>query len=222
MVYIPKVAGAVAAIWLTGSISAHPGEHHDHQAIKREIRYRDQMASAAKRSIDGCSNSLKARELSARSAARRAEVARDLRQKRNIKSSKSKLRLTSPGTDKLSKEPKKFRRDLAILETYEAIDHNATTLHNYITATPETTIFSANTSCILTPEVTDGPYYVTGESIRKNVVEDQTGVSLYLEVQYLDINTCEPVEGIWVDIWNANSTGVYRYFPFSPPANQIQ
>jgi protocatechuate 3,4-dioxygenase beta subunit len=61
----------------------------------------------------------------------------------------------------------------------------------------------------LTPEVTDGPYYVVGESIRKNVTEGQAGVPLYLEVQYLDITTCLPVSGLYVDIWNANATGVY-------------
>jgi len=99
------------------------------------------------------------------------------------------------------------------LETYEAINHNQTGPLNYTMDTPEDTIFSANTSCILTPEITVGPYYVTGELIRKNVKEDMysDGVDLYLEVQYLDINTGEPVEGVYVDIWNANATGVYRY-----------
>lgn len=83
MVYFSKIA-AVAA--LAASVVAHPGEHHDHQAIKREIVARNQMASAAKRSINACSNSLKHREVAARSVARRAQVARDLRAKRNIQS----------------------------------------------------------------------------------------------------------------------------------------
>jgi protocatechuate 3,4-dioxygenase beta subunit len=30
-------------------------------------------------------------------------------------------------------------------------------------------------------------------------------------VQYIDVNTCKPVKGAVVDIWNANATGVYRY-----------
>ena len=88
MVYFSKIASAVVAIYLAGSAIAHPGEHHDHHSLKRQVRARDQMASAAKRSIDSCSNSLKHRELNARSVARRAEVARDLRQKRNIKASR--------------------------------------------------------------------------------------------------------------------------------------
>ena len=88
MVYFSKIASAVAAACLFGSAVAHPGEHHDHNVVKRQVRERDQMASAAKRSIDSCSGSLKHREVAARSIARRAQVARDLRQQRNIKSSK--------------------------------------------------------------------------------------------------------------------------------------
>lgn len=106
-------------------------------------------------------------------------------------------------------EPQKYRRDLATLEAYEAVEHNMTGTLDYDSTTAETTVFSANTSCILSPENTDGPYYVTGELIRKNVTEGQAGVPLYLEVQYLDINTCEPVPEVYVDIWNCNATGLY-------------
>lgn len=88
MVYFSKIASAVTAACLAASAVAHPGEHHDHMAVKRQVRERDQMASAAKRSIDSCSGSLKHRQVAARSVARRAQVARDLRQQRNIKSSK--------------------------------------------------------------------------------------------------------------------------------------
>lgn len=82
-----------------------------------------------------------------------------------------------------------------------AVDYTPNTLAN--------DIFAANTSCILAPEVTDGPYYVTGEMIRKNVKEDQVGVDLYLEVQYVDVTTCEPVPSLYVDVWNCNATGYY-------------
>lgn len=212
MVFISKLAGVAAAACFASTVLGHSGEHHDHQAIKREVKLRNQMASAAKRSIDSCSGSLKHREVSARSVKRRAAVARDIRQKRNIKACKSMAHFYLNQTTLTSITcvvPQKFRRDLATLEIYEAIDHNETGVYNYTSSTAETTVFSANTSCILTPLVTDGPYYVTGEQIRKNVTEGQAGIPLYLEVQYLDISTCLPVPDIYVDIWNANSTGVY-------------
>lgn len=109
--------------------------------------------------------------------------------------------------------PQKQRRDLAALKKWEAVDHNRTGILDYSSATPESVIFAANTSCILSPTVTDGPYYVWGEVVRQNVKEDlySDGVDVFLEVQYIDINTCKPVPGALVDIWQANATGVYRY-----------
>jgi protocatechuate 3,4-dioxygenase beta subunit len=73
-------------------------------------------------------------------------------------------------------------------------------------------IFGGNTSAILAPTVTDGPYYIWGEVQRSNTKEEEysNGVDVYLEVQYIDVNTCKPVPGAFVDIWNANATGVYR------------
>ncbi|KAH6712684.1 Intradiol ring-cleavage dioxygenase [Leptodontidium sp. MPI-SDFR-AT-0119] len=192
MATIASLAGVVAAVCIASTVVAHPGEHHDHAEIKRQVKARDQMASAAKRSLDTCSSSLKHRELNARSLARRAEVVRDIRQKRSI-----------------TTKSKKFRRDLATLEAFEAVEHNMTGVYDYTSATPESTVFAANTSCILSPENTDGPYYVTGEFIRKNVTEGEPGIPLYLEVQYIDITTCEPVPEVYVDIWNCNSTGYY-------------
>ncbi|KAL0259641.1 hypothetical protein SLS55_005378 [Diplodia seriata] len=194
MVNITKFTGAAVAAGLFASAAAHPGEHHDHHAVKREISARAVRASAAKRALDNCNSASKHQALTARSHARRAQIARDLREKRGI-----------------ANKPQKFRRDLATLEEFEAVNHNMTGISEYNQFTDAHAIFGANTSCILAPEVTDGPYYVVGEMIRKNVKEEQysDGVDLYLEVQYVDIETCEPVPDVYVDIWNANATGVY-------------
>jgi hypothetical protein len=96
MVFISKIAGAVAVACLASSVVAHPGEHHDAAHMKREIRARNQLADAAKRSLDTCSGSLKARQANSRSIARRAEIARDLRAKRNIQTSMFPLTLKIP------------------------------------------------------------------------------------------------------------------------------
>lgn len=88
MVGFSKLTGfAVAAACLISPSFAHPGETHDAVAMKREIHARNVMASAAKRSLGACSDNLEARNLFARNIARRSNVARELRQKRNIKSS---------------------------------------------------------------------------------------------------------------------------------------
>lgn len=88
MVSFHKIASAITLAACLGSAVAHPGEHHDHEDIQRQVRVRDRMASTAKRSIDSCSNSLKHREVSSRSLARRAAIAKELRQRRNIQARK--------------------------------------------------------------------------------------------------------------------------------------
>ncbi|KAF3011104.1 hypothetical protein E8E13_011344 [Curvularia kusanoi] len=186
------VSSAIAASSLVGSVSAHPGEKHDLMHVKRQIDARQLRATAAKRSLESCQDSLEHRSLMQRSHIRRSEALKDLRNKRSIDSNS-----------------KKFRRDLALLQEFEAINHNQTGVLNYTPNTDATNIFAANTSCILAPEVTDGPYYVNGELIRKDVKEDQAGIDLYLEVQYVDINTCKPVPKLFVDVWNCNATGYY-------------
>ncbi|KAK5788158.1 hypothetical protein VI817_009116 [Penicillium citrinum] len=178
---------------LAASVVAHPGEKHDPHTLKRDIHARDVMAAAGKRSLGGCESTLQARELAKRNVARRAHTVQKLRQKRGITTA-----------------PQKYRRNLAALEKWEAIDHNRTDAYQHGMMNPES-IFGANTSCILTPTVTDGPYYVWGEVVRENVKEKlySDGVDVHLEVQYIDINTCRPVPGALVDIWQANATGVY-------------
>jgi protocatechuate 3,4-dioxygenase beta subunit len=50
---------------------------------------------------------------------------------------------------------------------------------------------------------------VGGEFVRENVVEDEKGVQLVLDFQVIDVNTCEPLPEVYVEIWQCNSTGVY-------------
>ena len=39
--------------------------------------------------------------------------------------------------------------------------------------------------------------------------ESQKGVDLILDTQVIDVDTCEPVPNVHVEIWHCNSTGVY-------------
>jgi protocatechuate 3,4-dioxygenase beta subunit len=70
-------------------------------------------------------------------------------------------------------------------------------------------LFSGNGSCILSPEVTQGPYWVQGELVREDITDNQEGVPLTLDIQIIDVNTCEPVPQAFLEIWHCNSTGVY-------------
>lgn len=191
MVGFSKIATGLS---LAAGVLAHPGEQHSNDHIKREIEVRDLTAEIGARSLGACANSATARRLKQRNIQRRANTVKSLREARGIKAN-----------------PKKYRRDLAALEEWETVNHNYTGISDYDMFTALETVFDANTSCILAPEVTAGPYYMVGEYFRSNVKEAKwsDGIDLFLEVQYVDISDCSAVPNVAVDIWNANATGVY-------------
>lgn len=43
---------------------------------------------------------------------------------------------------------------------------------------------------------------VEGEKIRSDLVEDQQGIPLALDIQFIDSNTCNPIKGAYIDIWS--------------------
>jgi protocatechuate 3,4-dioxygenase beta subunit len=67
-------------------------------------------------------------------------------------------------------------------------------------------------SCVLTPELTEGPYYIAGEKVRRNITEGRPGAALELHLGVLDASTCRPLAGATVDIWHCDGGGVYSGF----------
>lgn len=68
----------------------------------------------------------------------------------------------------------------------------------------------------LTPELTEGPYWVNTMLRRSNVranadgTNQQAGVPLKLYINVLDSSRdCKPLNGVAVDIWHANADGLY-------------
>lgn len=100
-------------------------------------------------------------------------------------------------------------RTLTQFKNYEKTSHDRTSTLKYNASTPHATLFGANTTCILTPDNANGPYYVLGEQIRSDVREGQPGIPLHLELQFLDTTTCKGSQPMVVDIWSCNATGVY-------------
>jgi protocatechuate 3,4-dioxygenase beta subunit len=70
-------------------------------------------------------------------------------------------------------------------------------------------VASGAISCVLTPELTEGPYYVTGEKVRRNITDGRAGVPLALALTVVDASTCKPIKGASVDIWHCDALGVY-------------
>jgi protocatechuate 3,4-dioxygenase beta subunit len=70
----------------------------------------------------------------------------------------------------------------------------------------------AQATCAQTPELTEGPYYLSGAPTRHNVTERGDGVVLFLSLTVVDSATCAIVPGAEVEIWHADANGVYSGF----------
>jgi protocatechuate 3,4-dioxygenase beta subunit len=85
---------------------------------------------------------------------------------------------------------------------------------------------STNRTCTLastsiklkgTPQQTEGPYFVDGMPDRSDIRSDpsdgsvQQGIPLHLVIRVFDVNngSCIPLKGARIDIWHANSQGIY-------------
>ncbi|KAH8688727.1 Intradiol ring-cleavage dioxygenase [Talaromyces proteolyticus] len=75
--------------------------------------------------------------------------------------------------------------------------------------TPESGIFSDNTTFVLNPEDENWALYVKSEYFRSNIDESQVDVALTPDAQFLDVETCKPITSIWFDLWNCSPTGVH-------------
>lgn len=101
------------------------------------------------------------------------------------------------------------RRANADFARYSAVSHNLTGIRHLDSSTPSETVFSANTSCVLTPDNVEGPYFVWGEDLRSDLTDSQPGVPLHLELQLVDVETCLPAQAVLLDVWACNATGAY-------------
>jgi protocatechuate 3,4-dioxygenase beta subunit len=73
-------------------------------------------------------------------------------------------------------------------------------------------VASGTVKCVLTPEQTEGPYYIASEKVRRNITEGKRGIPLALRATVVDASTCRPIKGASVDIWHCDAAGVYSGF----------
>jgi protocatechuate 3,4-dioxygenase beta subunit len=81
-------------------------------------------------------------------------------------------------------------------------------------ASATTTAASSGTSttapsCVLMPELTEGPYYLDLDLVRSDIAEGRPGLPLDLRVAVVDAGSCEPIEGAAVDVWHCDAGGAY-------------
>src|SRR5919108_869467 len=71
---------------------------------------------------------------------------------------------------------------------------------------------SGAVGCVLTPEQTEGPYYIPKEKLRRNITEGRPGTPLTLRLQVVSASPCKPIKGAAVDVWHADAAGIYSGF----------
>ncbi|CAI7609772.1 unnamed protein product [Penicillium pancosmium] len=70
-----------------------------------------------------------------------------------------------------------------------------------------------NDTWVLTPEGISGPYvYPPSQTLRQAITENQPGVPLWLDIGIINMDICEPLSDVLVDIWHCNATGSYSSF----------
>src|SRR5215471_7515366 len=82
-----------------------------------------------------------------------------------------------------------------------------------------TTTSGSNSSCVVTPTETEGPYpdrtgMVSNQAFyRRNVTEGKPGLPLTLALTIVNVNSsCAPVTGANVEIWQCDASGNYSEY----------
>ncbi|CAK7200041.1 hypothetical protein SEUCBS139899_002729 [Sporothrix eucalyptigena] len=198
MVKTAVLTALAGLIFSSVVVLAHPGEHpfspEKRQETLKKQAFSHMVAHNSKRALESACGA-RAEDVAARqqrAMERRYAKFQELREKRN-----------------LGHLPTVDRRANADFARYNAVSHNQTGLSHFDNITPSKTVFGANTSCVLTPDNVEGPYFVWGEDLRSDLTDGEPGVPLHLELQLIDVETCQPAQAVLLDLWACNSTGSY-------------
>ncbi|MEU8652864.1 intradiol ring-cleavage dioxygenase [Streptomyces sp. NPDC048737] len=87
------------------------------------------------------------------------------------------------------------------------------------TAAAAASATSADGACMtLMSSVTEGPYYLDGALVRKDITEGKSGVPLTLRLTVVDATDgCTPVPGAAVEIWHCDAWGYYSGYTTANP-----
>jgi protocatechuate 3,4-dioxygenase beta subunit len=82
--------------------------------------------------------------------------------------------------------------------------------------TPPTTARASQVGCVLTPEATEGPFYLDLDKVRRDITEGRDGAPVALTISVVDATTCRPIKDAAVDIWHCDALGLYSGFDQAP------
>jgi protocatechuate 3,4-dioxygenase beta subunit len=64
-------------------------------------------------------------------------------------------------------------------------------------------------ACTLTPEATEGPFYLDINDVRQDITEGKAGAPLALQLTIVDASTCTAIKDAAIDIWHCDAGGAY-------------
>ena len=68
---------------------------------------------------------------------------------------------------------------------------------------------AGSASCTLTPEATEGPFYLDINDVRRDITEGKPGTPLALSINVVDSSKCSAIQDAAVDIWHCDAGGQY-------------
>jgi protocatechuate 3,4-dioxygenase beta subunit len=99
---------------------------------------------------------------------------------------------------------------VALLAGSRCGDGTATTPSESMTATSTTASGSGSTAvCVLTPSLTEGPFYFDAGLVRRDITEGRPGTPLVLALDVVSAGSCSPLRDAVVDIWHCDAGGAY-------------
>ena len=144
---------AVGLAGLASIVSAHPG--HDVKAEAAERAAFLKTVPVQSRSLAGCASKLKARGLENRNVARRQHAVKNLRASRGLSQStisNSPFASDSPN----EKAAPHYLKARSLNSTLSTSHHSSLT--GVDASTDPSVLFASESTCILGPDVTQGPY----------------------------------------------------------------
>lgn len=127
----------VLLVTLTTTVLSHPGHDNRQEALERAA-----FLKSNKRDLSHCSAKMKTRGIEQASIQRRAAVAKAAREKRGLDGNAHYIKA----------------RGLEARNSTDVLNTTHLSPSNYSISTGESTLFAGNNSCVLSPEVTEGPY----------------------------------------------------------------
>lgn len=92
-----------------------------------------------------------------------------------------------------------------------AIAASGTLVPRALLAAPDDALLAQAQVCALTPQVTEGPYYLDADLVRRAIAEGRDGAPLLVRMQVVD-PSCRPIPNARVDIWHCDAQGIYSAY----------